>query len=386
MYALTYLQNNTFCILLMLVILKCQRENLDKRLNARAFQYLLISMIVYACFDFLCGLSENDVIHCSQFSATVINMGFFYSSYLTAFLSFLYSEAELNAAWIQDKRKRLLIMLPLLLLFILTPLSLRYHFFFYIDKAGNYVKGPLYAEMLLLNYGYIIAIGVKALYMAPQKKYYVIRSQLLTLSSFVVFPLIAGVMQARYTGISIICLGGTMAMVQVFINIQKSKITRDALTETNNRTVMLQHLDKCIARHRSSSDKRLYLLMLDIDHFKQINDTYGHLEGDRALVSLATALKAAGAHTRCLISRYGGDEFSIVLETEDNDEAKDAFLEKIFDAIRQENAQSDKPYSLEISVGAAQYSPEIGSVPDLIRQADAELYRCKKLKQPLHEY
>ena len=91
MYALTYLENNTFCILLMLVILKCQRENLDKRLNARAFQYLLISMIVYACFDFLCGLAENDVIHCSQFSATVINMGFFYSSYLTAFLSFLYS-------------------------------------------------------------------------------------------------------------------------------------------------------------------------------------------------------------------------------------------------------------------------------------------------------
>ena len=54
MYALTYIENNTFCILLMLVIWKCQRENLDKRRNARVFQYLLCSMMVYACFDFLC--------------------------------------------------------------------------------------------------------------------------------------------------------------------------------------------------------------------------------------------------------------------------------------------------------------------------------------------
>ena len=345
------------------------------------FQYLLCSMMVYACFDFLCGLSENNVIHCSKLTATLFNMGFFYTSYLTAYLSFLYSEAELNAGWMSDRKKRILIALPFVFLLLITPFTLKWKFFFYIDDEGNYIKGPWYVGMLLLTYGYIIAIGLKALYMLPQKKYYVIRSQILTLSSFVIFSLAAGVLQACFTGISIICLGGTMAMVQVFINIQRSKITRDALTETNNRTVMLQHLDKCIARQKTAADKRLYLLMLDIDHFKQINDTFGHLEGDRALVRLANALKAAGAHTRCLIARYGGDEFSIVLETEDHDNAKDEFVEKIYEALQAENAEGDKPYLLEISIGAARYTPEIGSIPDLIREADTDLYRCKKRKQ-----
>ena len=381
MYALSYLENNTFCILLMLVIWKCQRENLDKRLNARMFRYLLLSMIVYAGFDFLCGLSENDVIHCSQFTAAVFNMGFFYSSYLTAFLSFLYSEAELNAKWMHERKKQLLVAIPFVFLLLITPLTLKWKFFFYIDKDGNYIKGPWYAGMLLLTYGYIIAIGLKALYMVPQKKYYAIRSRMLTLSSFVICPLIAGTIQAFFTGISIICLGGTIAMVQVFIEMQKSKITLDALTETNNRSIMIQYLDKCMSRQKQSSDRRLYLLMLDIDHFKQINDSYGHLEGDRALISLSNALKTAGAHTKCLIARYGGDEFSIVLETEDNDSAKDEFIERIQEAVRLENSRNDRPYALEISIGAARYTPEVGSIPDLIREADMELYQSKKRKQ-----
>lgn len=377
MYAVTYLEINTFCIVILLIILKCHLENLDKSINARIFRDLLICLIGYGVLDLLCGLYDNDAVFFPRPVIEALNVAFYYVSYLMSYLCLLYAGCELQAKWIEDRKKLVLYGIPTLLMFVLTPLTLKYHFFFYIDEAGNYAKGPLYFPMLLLVYGHLIAIGVKAVVMLSRKRNYVQRAKIITLSSFVVFPLLAGLFQAFFSGISIICMGCTIVAVQVFVNTQKNRITIDPLTQLNNRSKMMLHLERCIDQTRNTPERPLYLLMMDIDGFKQINDQFGHVEGDRALIRLAKVLKKAAAKEKCLIARYGGDEFAVVLESGEGMITGEEFARRIQGLLKLSNESATNPYTLRISIGCARYTPEMRSVQEFVRKADQVLYREK---------
>ena len=376
MRALSYLEINTFCILIILLLFRCHRGNGDTSPSARFFRGLLISLIVYALLDMLCGLQENHVIHPAPWVVEIMNVLFFYSAATVSFLGFLYAECEFGGTWFHDRRKWFLFSLPMLIQLITIPLSLYGKFYFYIDRLGRYTKGPLYPLLLVLCYSYLMVIGVRSMYAVFQKANYAHRSEYLSIASLVVFPLITGVIQALYTGISIACMGATLACVQVFVNLQQAQITIDPLTQINNRTKMLHYLDKCISRQKSGGDRKLAVYMIDINDFKQINDQYGHLEGDAALIFLSEVLKQVASHFKGLISRFGGDEFFVVLEARDDEEV-DRFRQELLDALDAYNASSGKPYKLSIGMGLAYYAPAL-TIPDLIDAADQALYRDKQ--------
>jgi diguanylate cyclase (GGDEF)-like protein len=116
--------------------------------------------------------------------------------------------------------------------------------------------------------------------------------------------------------------------------------------------------------------------MIDVDYFKNINDTYGHLEGDEALIRVANALKLGCTVCRRhpYIARYGGDEFIIVAElTEDE-------IHELCSAIRSSleelNAKSGVPYPLQLSIGYAEWKEGMTS-SDLLVAADYNLYKEK---------
>ena len=376
MRALSYLEINTFCILIILLLFRCHRGNGDTSPNARFFRGLLISLIVYALLDMLCGLQENHVIHPAPWVVEIMNVLFFYSAATVSFLGFLYAECEFGGTWFHDRRKWFLFSLPMLIQLITIPLSLYGKFYFYIDRLGRYTKGPLYPLLLVLCYSYLMVIGVRSMYAVFRKANYAHRSEYLSIASLVVFPLITGVIQALNTGISIACMGATLACVQVFVNLQQAQITIDPLTQINNRTKMLHYLDKCISRQKSGGDRKLAVYMIDINDFKRINDQYGHLEGDTALILLAEILKQVASRFKGLISRFGGDEFFVVLEARDDAEVEQ-FRQELLDALDAYNASSGKPYKLSIGMGLAYYAPAL-TIPDLIDAADQALYRDKQ--------
>lgn len=376
MRALSYLEINTFCILIILLLVRCHRGNGDTRPNARFFRGLLISLIVYALLDMLCGLQENHVIHPAPWVVEIMNVLFFYSAATVSFLGFLYAECEFGGTWFHDRRKWFLFSLPMLIQLITIPLSLYGKFYFYIDRLGRYTKRPLYPLLLALCYSYLMVIGVRSMYAVFRKANYAHRSEYLSIASLVVFPLITGVIQALNTGISIACMGATLACLQVFVNLQQAQITIDPLTQINNRTKMLHYLDKCISRQKSGGDRKLAVYMIDINDFKQINDQHGHLEGDAALIFLSEVLKQVASHFKGLISRFGGDEFFVVLEARDDAEVEQ-FRQELLDALDAYNASSGKPYKLSIGMGLAYYAPAL-TIPDLIDAADQALYRDKR--------
>jgi len=151
--------------------------------------------------------------------------------------------------------------------------------------------------------------------------------------------------------------------------------TRDLLTGAANRRRILEALDAEVAsceRHGVP----LSVLLLDLDHFKAVNDSLGHLGGDHALRSMA---EAAQGELRAgdLLGRYGGEEFVVILRHAGRTEAR-----KAADRIRQrveglELSFEGKPLRLTVSVGVATLAPK-GGPEALLAAADAALYRAKR--------
>ena len=119
----------------------------------------------------------------------------------------------------------------------------------------------------------------------------------------------------------------------------------------------------------------LALLMIDIDNFKQINDTFGHQAGDKILEQLGDIIKL-NIREIDLAARYGGEEFAVVMSNTDLREAEQA-AERIRQSI-QEQAVSDGDAQVTVSIGIALYPMDATSMNDLVEKADRSLYKAKR--------
>ena len=154
----------------------------------------------------------------------------------------------------------------------------------------------------------------------------------------------------------------------------KARMVRDSLTGLYNHTHILQLLEDCTFRARRES-RPLSFAMLDLDHFKHVNDGYGHPMGDRVIKSLALFLKQRLRKTD-FIGRYGGEEFAIVMPDTDQEAAY-----KVLNQIRQRFAEIHYPaqptdLSCSFSAGVVQMQGEADSLL-MASQADEALYRAK---------
>lgn len=156
--------------------------------------------------------------------------------------------------------------------------------------------------------------------------------------------------------------------------------TTDGLTRLANRRFFDEMLHKEYGRHARSGEK-LSLILLDIDHFKAYNDSYGHIAGDRCLQKIAQVLDTCTSRPSDLAARFGGEEFVLILPETDIEGAI-AVAEKtrigIIDlAIPHKSSSVADCVTASLGVVSVQCSPE-GSPPDLLKQADTLLYRAKE--------
>jgi two-component system, cell cycle response regulator len=158
----------------------------------------------------------------------------------------------------------------------------------------------------------------------------------------------------------------------------------DTLTALNNRRFFDQRLLEEVEMARRKGD-RLSCLLLDIDHFKQINDSYGHQTGDQVLMRVAALIRAQ-MRTTDVLSRYGGEEFSALLANTPEPEAVEV-AERIRTSVEQHSFTADdgQTFNVTISIGIATLdggqSGQSTSVKNtahiLVGQADQALYKAK---------
>lgn len=171
----------------------------------------------------------------------------------------------------------------------------------------------------------------------------------------------------------------------IFINKMKNLATIDGLTKILRREAIMEKLHSEFSRYQRSS-KELSICLLDLDHFKQVNDSYGHATGDEALKLTATLLKDRIRNTD-FIGRYGGEEFLLIFPKTEISEAK-AFAESLRQAIQSTAISISQNISINITASMGITSTDIlqnkteetpnNQIQKLIGEADIALYLAKE--------
>ncbi len=161
------------------------------------------------------------------------------------------------------------------------------------------------------------------------------------------------------------------------LEILKTQASTDKLTELYNRSYLDPFLDNEIAA-ANKHNRKVSMIMVDMDHFKDINDTYGHTLGDHVLTIFAQVVLKC-IRKSDIIARYGGDEFIVVLPSTDTETAQ-----SIAERIRHEVSEAYIPpldgiviSSISCSVGVSTYPTLCNSKNNLIRTSDHALYEAK---------
>jgi two-component system cell cycle response regulator len=171
--------------------------------------------------------------------------------------------------------------------------------------------------------------------------------------------------------------GGDLGSIEAQYHEEIYRLTIiDGLTQVYNKRYLLEFVDREMARC-SRHGRPLSLAMLDIDHFKDINDTYGHLAGDHILRELAAQIRSRIRKEECF-GRYGGEEFVLVLPETGHDNA--VFLADKLRALIQEHrfVFEGKTIPVTFSGGVAEMRPEHDSTLVFLNAADARLYEAKR--------
>ena len=284
-----------------------------------------------------------------------------------------YAETEIRRGDMVRKKVHLMFIIPSLIPIIPIVINFWNHQLFYIDETFVYKRGNMYHVLMAYFSGISLFFGVRLFIrcfreFGPNRK-----AHLQTTASFALCILLTWLLSSVGESYPVICVCISINLLCIYVGTNRQQISMDKLTQVNNRQNLIGFINYKLVNHES----RLYVLMIDVDYFKPINDTYGHLEGDHALIRVADALKEAcrSFKRRPFIARYGGDEFIIVLEgtQEDADRLADAIRQNLRESQEKEKA----PYELTVSIGVAGYRSGMVS-KDLIAAADEELYKIKQ--------
>ncbi len=374
LYGLLYLEINLAASLLVLFI-RIKTIGISRMVSQRNFSMAIDAEIVFFLSDTVAVLIVYGLLPFSRFGLMAAKTVYFFSTALMCFFWFIYFEHMQGSAFVADRKKVLLSSCLVWVLAVLLIVNLFTGIFFYLDEDNVYRRGPLFVVQYILAYIYVFIACGHAFFGLRKEKSLSRRRLLRSLALFPVAPAIAGILQFVYPQLPVACVALSFATLVLYQNWLDGMISRDPLTLLNNRKQLDFHYQQW-QRHEDSIP--MVLLMIDANKFKSINDTYGHIQGDAALVRIAEAMRTACSkmHYRANIARYGGDEFAVLVRTDDPQEIED-LKSRIRSCLSDLNRVAEAPYELTVSIGAAKAEKDM-PLKLLIEKADAALYEDKR--------
>ena len=372
LYPILYLEINLASVMLVLFI-RFKTLGISRMISQRTFSSAIDAEAVFFLSDTASVLISCGLIPAGKVGLLAAKSIYFLSTALMCFFWFIYFERLQGSRFVASRRAVLLSSCLVWIMGVLLVINLFNGMLFYVDDQGIYRRGPLFVIQYLLSYTYVFAACGHALVGCFQKHRIAQRHLLISLALFPVAPGIAGMLQFIHPELPVACIALAGATLILYQNWLDELISVDPLTRLNNRKQLLYHFDQWQRREDSIP---LYLLLIDANKFKQINDTYGHAEGDAALVKIADALRMAchGLPHRANIARYGGDEF-VVLARVDGPEEISRLTNRIHECLEKMNQGS--PYPLTVSIGITKAAKWL-TLESLLKEADAKLYQEKR--------
>ena len=291
------------------------------------------------------------------------------------FVWFLYCEYKLHGDTRKIIRHLPWLAIPATAAAVLSVVSLYRPVFFYIDRQNNYGRADFFFLCFALTLFYIFGVYIFMLRMLIKDPKTPKRETIRFLYLYPILPVVCAVIQWFFYGLSIIWIGSAISLLIIYINLQNTLITTDALTGLNNRRRFETYIDNKL----NAPIKRpiLFALMIDIDKFRDINNRFGHCAGDQALKNVAEIIKASVSRND-FIARIGGEEFTVIGEREN--------AESVFETMKAIKAETTRfnnreivPYKLSMSIGYAfNKAGDRRTSDEIIKEADKRMYSEKE--------
>lgn len=351
-------------ILLIGTLYLANRQKAEYDRDMRLLQQMMVTIgianISDSCVYYLAG-SSNIVIKVLVFLS---GSGLFLGNVMIGYLWAKFIMVHMNIPF-SDIRRNIYRTIGLISI-VLLVINIFYPLVFSVSD-GRYQRGFAYIIFLIFAAFYIL--DSLYLYVKRVKKNGSLK--LFPVHIFLIPVILGVVIQAFFVEIAITWTSIAISVAGIMTALKNEIIFTDCLTGLYNR-VYLEFLHK---RACNKKDCWVSGIMIDLNGFKQINDNYGHAEGDLALCIVADLLLKSFSEYG-VVTRYAGDEFVIMLNTTD-----DQLIQKIIKSAKKnfvtENEKNDKPYQLSASMGYAITNLSNETIDDFMNRIDEQMYQDK---------
>mgnify|MGYP002536689091 FL=1 len=355
---------NIISILLIGTLYLANRQKAEYDRDMRLLQQMMVTIgianISDCCVYYLAG-SSNIVIKVLVFLS---GSGLFLGNVMIGYLWAKFIMVHMNIPF-SDIRRNIYRTIGLISI-VLLVINIFYPLVFSVSD-GRYQRGFAYIIFLIFAAFYIL--DSLYLYVKRVKKNGSLK--LFPVHIFLIPVILGVVIQAFFVEIAITWTSIAISVAGIMTALKNEIIFTDCLTGLYNR-VYLEFLHK---RACNKKDCWVSGIMIDLNGFKQINDNYGHAEGDLALCIVADLLRKSFSEYG-VVTRYAGDEFVIMLNTTD-----DQLIQKIIKSAKKnfvtENEKNDKPYQLSASMGYAITNLSNETIDDFMNRIDGQMYQDK---------
>jgi diguanylate cyclase (GGDEF)-like protein len=261
--------------------------------------------------------------------------------------------------------------IPAIILVLITFINNFVPIVYYIDDANLYHRLPFSYIYYVVDLCYVIfSIFILRIY---EKKYGKVRFFPLYL---MVGPILLGcIIQAIFYGVSLIWVSMAVGLTAIYMSLQNEFSYLDTLTSLYNRAYMDYQLESL------PRGANLGGIMIDVDHFKSINDTFGHSVGDEALIDVARVITFAKPE-KAIAIRFAGDEFILLLKGTTEKELQRT-VQSIRDEVDMFNETEQRQYKLSLSIGYSIYDRDKDSIDEFLRHMDDNMYEEKERRHAL---
>ncbi len=259
----------------------------------------------------------------------------------------------------------------------MSVLSISTGWYFYVSPSNQYHRGPF----LWLHIGIIFMVITLSITQIIIHRRQLQKRVWILLLAYYLLPIIGTYFQIRFYGLNLIWPMTAISVLFVYQNIIDNHLTTDYLTGSVNR----RHFEKIIARKIAHNrfDRKLALIAADIDHFKQINDQFGHAIGDLALQSVVDIIKQC-IRSDDTVARVGGDEFYIVMQLVQPIDINET-INRFQCAINRFNETNNHPFKLQVSFGGVVFDQNRHTTAEeLLALADQHMYESKMHRHILY--
>ncbi len=333
------------------------------------FEYKIFSLIAglsaFACaIDFLTFYVDGKPGQLSRIIGYAGNTYCFMTNPLFSIGWCMYTELKLFKSTVRIRRRYKFIAVPGLILILISLMNLFVPVVFYIDEMNVYHRLPLSYGYFIVEFGYLIYSYV--LLKRYESRYGKVRFFPIGL---MMGPVIAGcLIQLVFYGISLIWVSLAVGLTAIYMSLQNEFSYLDTLTGLYNRAF----LDYVLEQYSRDMGARMGGIMIDVDRFKKINDTFGHSVGDEALIDTARVITLSKPD-KAVAVRFAGDEFILILKGT-SEEALKRVVKNIRDELDLFNETEGRQYQLSLSIGYTLFDPEKDNVDSFFRHMDDNMY------------